>query len=70
MKVLLVNGSPHAEGCTFTVLNEAASSLSKEGIETEIFQVGKKPIIGCLACLKCTDSDAVFLTTGLTSLYR
>ncbi len=55
MKVLLVNGSPHAEGCTYTALNEAASSLGKEGIETEIFQVGKKPIIGCIACLKCTE---------------
>jgi multimeric flavodoxin WrbA len=55
VKVILINGSPHAEGCTYTALKEVAAVLSKEGVETEIFQVGKKPIIGCTACLKCTD---------------
>jgi multimeric flavodoxin WrbA len=65
MKVLLVNGSPHAKGCTYTALSEVAASLEKEGIETEIFQVGNKPISGCLgcgACLKtgrCVISDTV-----------
>ena len=54
MKVLLVNGSPHANGCTYTALCEVAGALEKEGIETEIFQVGTKPISGCLACGACT----------------
>ena len=36
MKVLLINGSPHKEGCTFTALNEVAKTLEKNGIETEI----------------------------------
>lgn len=37
MKVLLVNGSPHKEGCTYTTLTEVAETLNKEGIETEVF---------------------------------
>lgn len=54
MKVLLVNGGPHKDGCTFTALSEVASELSKEGIETEIFWLGLKPISGCIACNKCS----------------
>lgn len=53
MKVILVNGSPHAKGCTYTALKEVADTLQKNGIETEIFQLGTKPISGCLACGKC-----------------
>ena len=53
MKVLLVNGSPHANGCTYTALSEVAAALEKEGIETEIFQVGTKPVSGCLGCRGC-----------------
>lgn len=53
MKVLLVNGSPHAKGCTYTALCEVAGALEKQGIETEIFQVGTKPISGCLGCGGC-----------------
>ena len=40
MKVLLVNGSPHKEGCTYTALTEVAETLNEEGIETEIFWIG------------------------------
>ena len=53
MKVLLVNGGPHKEGCTYTALSEVAKELNKEGIETEIFWIGVKPISGCIACGKC-----------------
>jgi multimeric flavodoxin WrbA len=53
MKVVLVNGSPNAQGCTFTALSEVADTLNKEKIETQIFQLGKKPIPGCIACRKC-----------------
>ena len=53
MKVLLINGSPHAKGCTYTALCEVAEALNKEGIETQIFQVGTKPISGCLGCGAC-----------------
>ena len=44
MKVLLVNGSPRAHGCTYTALCEVAKALEEEGIETEIFQTGTKPV--------------------------
>lgn len=55
MKVLLVNGSPHEKGCTYTALCEIADTLKEEGIESEIFQIGKKPIGGCIACNKCSE---------------
>ena len=53
MKVLLINGSPHKDGCTFTALNEVAKTLEKNGIESEILYLGVKPIAGCIACGKC-----------------
>lgn len=53
MKVLLVNGSPHKEGCTYTALCEVEKTLNGEGIETEIFWIGNKPIGGCIACKSC-----------------
>ena len=53
MKVLLVNGSPHQYGCTYTALSEAASSLNAEGIETEIYWLGTAPVGACVACGGC-----------------
>lgn len=53
MIVLLVNGSPHKEGCTYTALQEVAKVLNNEGIETEIYWIGNRPISGCIACGKC-----------------
>lgn len=52
-KILLINGSPREHGCTYTALSEVAAQLEKEGLETEIFWVGNKPISGCLACGAC-----------------
>ncbi len=56
MKVLLINGSPNEYGCTYTALSEAAKSLNKNGIETEIYQIGKKAIAGCIDCGKCFET--------------
>ena len=53
MKVILVNGSPHEKGCTYTALFEAAQALEKNGIETEMFWVGNKPLSGCIGCGFC-----------------
>ena len=53
MKVLLINGSPHKEGCTFTALSEIKDQLEKEGIDSEIFWIRNKPVRGCIACGKC-----------------
>ncbi len=65
MKVLLINGSPHKNGCTYTALQEVATTLGKHNIETEIYWVGNKPIAGCIGCGacrnlgKCVQDDAV-----------
>lgn len=53
MKVLLVNGSPHEKGCTYTALCEVKKALEANGVEAEIFRIGKKPIAGCLGCGAC-----------------
>ena len=53
MKVLLINGSPHENGCTYTALWEISRQLLHHGIESEIFWIGKKPIAGCTACGAC-----------------
>lgn len=53
MKVLLINGSPNINGCTFTALEEVAKTLEEEQIETEIFHIGNKPIRGCMDCGVC-----------------
>jgi multimeric flavodoxin WrbA len=53
MKVLLANGSPHREGCTHVALSEVAKALNAEGIETEMFWVGNKPVGGCMGCMAC-----------------
>lgn len=54
MKVLLINGSARKAGCTYTALEEVACQLNKNDIDTEIFQIGNKPIRGCIACGKCS----------------
>lgn len=51
--VLLINGSNRESGCTYTALNEVAQALQKEGVETEIYQLGKEPIRDCTACRAC-----------------
>ena len=53
MKVLLVNGSPHEKGCTYTALGETAKTLNEEGIATEVFWIGTKPLSGCVGCKAC-----------------
>ena len=69
MKVLLINGSPHKEGCTFTALSEMANTLKKNGIDSEIFHVGKKPIANCIACGKCRETGkCVFDTDGVNEI--
>lgn len=55
MKVLLVNGSPHKAGCTYTALSHAAQALEREGVETDLFWVGSRPISGCIGCRACAE---------------
>ena len=53
MKTLLICGSPNEKGCTYTALSEIEKTLNKNGVETEIYQIGKKPVSGCMACKAC-----------------
>lgn len=53
MKVLMINGSPRANGNTFTALHEMEMIFAQEGIETQILQIGSKDIRGCIACGSC-----------------
>lgn len=61
MKVVLVNGSPHEKGCTYTALREIEKELQKNEIETEIIQLGTKPIQGCIACGRCLKTGRCFV---------
>ena len=53
MKVLLINGSPHQYGCTYTALKEVADSLNRNDVATEIYHIGAAPIRGCVGCGSC-----------------
>ena len=65
MKVLVINGSPRAKGCTARALEEVVNVLNAEGIETELMQIGSQDIRGCLSCggcrktRRCVISDAM-----------
>lgn len=54
-KVVLVNGSPHRKGCTYTALCEVEKTLNENGIETEIFWIGNNVQGGCVACHYCRE---------------
>ena len=56
MKVLLINGSPHEKGCTYTALCEVAGQLQKQGIETVLLHIGSGDVRGCAACGGCAQS--------------
>ncbi len=53
LRVLLVNGSPHMEGCTYTALHLVAQELQAAGVETEVFHLGTAPVQDCMACGSC-----------------
>ena len=55
MKVLIINGSPHNNGCTANALREVEKVLNEEGIETVTLNIGSKSIRGCIACFKCKE---------------
>lgn len=60
MKVLLINGSPNEHGCTYTALHEVETTLRRHGIETELLYLGKRPVAGCIACMKCFETGHCF----------
>lgn len=60
MNVLLINGSPHEKGCTYTALTEVAGTLEESGIETHILHLGTQPISGCIGCRRCAQTGLCF----------
>lgn len=70
MKVLLINGSPHADGSTNRALVEVASELNKEGIETEILHIGNKQIRGCIGCGTCFKTGACVFNDIVVETYE
>ena len=68
MTVLMINGSPHPKGCTYTALATVAAQLEKHGIASEIVQIGAKPIAGCIGCRKCAETGVcIFKDDGVNA---
>ncbi len=65
MKVLLVNGSQHEKGCTYTALAEVAKGLNANGVETEIFQLHGKKVSGCQGCWACKKTGKCVFDDGV-----
>ena len=65
MKVLLVNGSLHEKGCTYTALCEVEKALNANGVETEIYWIGKNQISGCKGCWACKKTKQCVIDDGV-----
>lgn len=62
MNVLLINGSPHPKGCTYTALNMVVAQLEKNGLSTQMLHVGNKAVHGCMACGNCAETGQCVFT--------
>lgn len=67
-KILLINGSPNEKGCTYTALSELAAQLEKNGVETEIYHLGRDSIAGCTACRACGALGRCVIDDGVNTL--
>ncbi len=67
-KVLLLNGSPHEKGCTYTALCALEAALQKHGVQTEIYWLGKEPVAGCIACGACGKTGKCIFDDGVNAL--
>ena len=70
MKVLLINGSPHPDGCAAAALKELSGALNRHRIETETAHIGAKPIRGCIACGRCKNGRLRSTTTLPTGCWK
>lgn len=59
-KVLLVNGSPHKEGCVFTILTEIADTLKDNDVDAAFYWIGNHPVSGCTGCRTCIGRGSCF----------
>ncbi len=67
MRVLMINGSPHEKGCTYTALSEVAGELEQAGIEIEMLHIGSDPIQGCTGCRGCLKTGYCVFTDDLVN---
>ena len=65
MKVMLLNGSPRGEKCTYTALKVIAERLKELGVDSEIFNVGARPLAGCIGCGTCRNTGKCFVDDGV-----
>lgn len=71
MKVLLLNGGPHKDGCTNVALCEVEKALRQEGVETEIIHIGADPTHGCMGCGGCaSDGFCVYQEDKLNEVIK
>lgn len=68
MKVLLINGSTHQYGCTYTALKEVAKAIEEEGIQTEIHWIGNQSYSDCIACGKCRETGECVFHDGVNMI--
>ena len=68
MKVLLINGSPHQYGCTYTALSEVARTLEANGVATEIYHIGAGPVRGCVGCNNCWKTGKCIFGDGVNEI--
>ena len=68
MKVLLINGSPHEKGCTYTGLCEVEKTLNANGINTEIIWLGNGAVRDCIACGACRKLGKCVFDDGINEL--
>ncbi len=67
MNVILINGSPKANGNTALALQEVARTLNAEGVDTEIINIGNKQIRGCMACNRCWEIGKCVFEDGIVN---
>lgn len=68
MKVLMLNGSPHPKGCTYTALMAVSDALQKENVETEMLYLGKEAVPSCIACGQCDKTGRCFRKDGVNDI--
>ncbi len=68
MKVLLINGSPHKEGCTMRALHEVETALNASSVETEIVWIGNGAVHGCIACKACAATKKCVFDDGVNEI--
>ena len=67
-KVLLINGSPHPNGCTYTILREIGDTLISCGVDYEVYQVGRQPVQDCLGCGQCKKNGFCVVDDGVNEI--